>query len=203
VVVGGGIAGLACAALLAREGYDVDLLEQQAELGGRVGSWDSNGFRFDTGPSWYLMPEVFEHFFALFGRSAADTLGLTLLDPGYRVFFENHPEPIDIRAKQAQNVATFERIEPGAGARLEEYLSSADDAYDVALRRFLYSNFDSVSAQVRWDVAVRAPRLLKLLTQSLDRFVAARFADRRLTQILGYPAVFLGTSPNARRACTT
>src|SRR4051812_49760064 len=142
VVIGGGIAGLASAALLAQDGYDVDLVEQREELGGRIGSWECDGFRFDTGPSWYLMPEVFEHFFALFGTTAAEQLDLTVLDPGYRVFFEGHREPVDVRAERSRNVATFERIEAGAGARLEEYLDSADDAYQVALRRFLYSNFD-------------------------------------------------------------
>jgi phytoene desaturase len=196
VVVGGGIAGLASAALLAREGYDVDLLEQRDRLGGRIGSWECDGFRFDTGPSWYLMPEVFEHFFTLFGTTAAEQLDLTVLDPGYRVFFEGVAEPVDIRADRAANVETFERIETGAGARLDGYLESADEAYDLALRRFLYSNFDSVSSQLRWDVVTRSPRLLRLLTQSLEDFVGARFTDRRLQQILGYPAVFLGTSPD-------
>ena len=196
VVVGGGIAGLATAGLLARDGYTVDLLEQGGRLGGRIGSWEAGGFRFDTGPSWYLMPEVFDHFFGLFDRSATEELGLTLLDPGYRVFFEGRPDPVDIRADRAANIATFERLEPGAGAALEGYLASAEDAYAVALRRFLYSNFDSLAGQLRWDVLLRTPRLLRLLTQSLESFVADRFTDRRLAQILGYPAVFLGTSPD-------
>src|SRR5699024_6939130 len=63
VVIGGGIAGLASAALLAEAGYQVDLLEKRADLGGRTGFWQSEGFRFDTGPSWLLMAEVFDHFF--------------------------------------------------------------------------------------------------------------------------------------------
>ena len=70
IVIGGGIAGLATAALLAREGHTVTLLEQSSEVGGRAGTWERDGFRFDTGPSWYLMPEVFDHFFRMLGTTA-------------------------------------------------------------------------------------------------------------------------------------
>ena len=76
IVIGGGIAGLATAALLARDGHEVVLLEKNPELGGRAGSWERDGFRFDTGPSWYLMPEVFEHFFRLLGTTADEQLEL-------------------------------------------------------------------------------------------------------------------------------
>src|SRR3954452_2010227 len=102
VVIGGGIAGLATAALLASRGHQVDLLEKNDELGCRVGSLERDGFRFDTGASWYLMPEVFEHFFSLLGTSADAELDLTALSPSYRVFFEDHPgEPIDIQPDRA------------------------------------------------------------------------------------------------------
>lgn len=195
-VVGGGISGLATAALLAAEGHEVDLFEQQTALGGRAGSWESGGFRFDTGPSWYLMPEVFEHFFELLGTSVSEHLDLRVLDPAYRVFFEGEDEPVDVVADTAANVATFERIEPGAGQRLEDYLRSASDAYRIALRRFLYTNFTSPLGLASPDILVRGPQLAPLLTTSLERFVARRFRDRRLRQVLGYPAVFLGSSPD-------
>lgn len=196
VVVGGGVAGLATAALLASRGHSVDLLEQNDELGGRVGSIERDGFRFDTGASWYLMPEVFEHFFSLLGTTAAAELELTELDPSYRVFFEGHPEPVDVRPDRAHNRALFESLEPGAGARLDAYLRSAEDTYDVALRRFLYCNFDSPSAFLHPQVVRRTPALSRLLTRSLGSHVAAHFSDNRLRQLLGYPAVFLGSSPS-------
>ena len=122
-VVGGGIAGLATAALLASRGHSVDLLEKNDELGGRVGSVERDGFRFDTGASWYLMPEVFEHFFSLLGTSAEAELDLTVLDPSYRVFFEGHPDPVDLRPDREHNRALFESIEPGAGDRFDAYLA--------------------------------------------------------------------------------
>ncbi|KQQ95522.1 phytoene dehydrogenase [Leifsonia sp. Leaf325] len=195
IVIGGGIAGLATAALLARDGREVTLLEARSELGGRAGSWEKDGFTFDTGPSWYLMPEVFDHFFRLLGTSAEEQLDLTLLDPGYRVFFEGHAEPIDIRASREENIRTFERIEPGAGRALERYLESAKSTYDDAVERFLYTSFQSFRPFLDSAVLKRGGRLARLLLQPLDKFVAGYVKDTRLRQILGYPAVFLGSSP--------
>jgi len=196
VVVGGGIAGLATAALLASRGHSVDLLEKNDDLGGRVGSLERDGFRFDTGASWYLMPEVFEHVFALLGTSADAALDLTVLDPSYRVFFEGHPEPVDLRPDRDHNRALFESLEPGAGERFDAYLRSAEDTYDMALRRFLYTSFDSPGAFAHPDVVRRTPALGRLLTRSLESHVAGSFTDNRLRQVLGYPAVFLGSSPS-------
>ncbi len=76
---------------------------------------------------------------------------LRTLDPAYRVFFEgapgeSRPPRLDIGADTADNVAAFEAIEPGAGEALSAYIESARDAYDIALRHFLYTNFTSPTA---------------------------------------------------------
>ncbi|GGD30620.1 phytoene desaturase family protein [Nocardioides daphniae] len=195
VVVGGGVAGLATSALLAADGWEVELLEQRDELGGRAGSWAKDGFRFDTGPSWYLMPEVFDHFYRLLGTSAAEQLDLEVLDPGYRVYFEGEERPLETRVAREDNKAVFESFEPGAGAQLDAYLDQAGETYQVALRHFLYTSFERVGDVLNADVLRRAPQLLPLLLRSLKSHVHSRFSDRRLQQVLGYPAVFLGGSP--------
>ncbi|MDF9715740.1 phytoene desaturase [Nocardioides sp. ChNu-153] len=195
VVVGGGVAGLATAALLAADGHDVELVEKNAELGGRAGSWEADGFRFDTGPSWWLMPEVFDHFFRLLGTTTEEQLDLVRLDPGYRVFFEGETASVDVAADEERNRAIFEGIEEGAGDELAAYLATARETYEMAVERFLYTSFDTPGAYAAPAVLAHGPRLAGLLTRSLQSHVASRFSDRRLQQVLGYPAVFLGSSP--------
>ncbi|KAA9154254.1 phytoene desaturase [Microbacterium lushaniae] len=195
VIVGGGIAGLATAALLAGEGHDVTVCEELAEVGGRAGSWERDGFRFDTGPSWYLMPEVFEHFFALLGTSAAEQLDLVPLRPAYRVFGPHGTDPLDVVSGRAEAIALFESIEPGSGARLDAYLESAADAYRLSVTRFLYDPYTTTAGLRDPALLRRLPQLLPLLTRTLADHVEARFTDPRLRQILEYPAVFLGGSP--------
>ena len=195
VVIGGGIAGLASAALLAADGHAVTLFEARDELGGRAGSWERDGFRFDTGPSWYLMPEVFDHFFRLLGTSAEAELDLVRLDPAYRVYTEGDPDPLEIRSGVDPVADLFESIEPGSGAVLRDYLASAQDAYELAVTRFLYDSYASTKGLRDPALLRRLPQLLPLLTRPLHRHIESRFADPRLRQVLGYPAVFLGGSP--------
>ncbi|MFT4210344.1 MAG: phytoene desaturase family protein [Microbacterium sp.] len=198
IVVGGGIAGLATAALLSRDGMRVALFEARDQLGGRAGRWERDGFRFDTGPSWYLMPEVFDHFFRMLGTSAGQELDLVPLTPAYRVYAEpgdGGRAPLDVVSGRDQAIALFESVERGAGAHLATYLDSAAEAYDLAVTRFLYDTYQTRRNLLTPTLLRRAHRLLPLLTTSLERFAGRRFRDPVLRQILGYPAVFLGGDP--------
>lgn len=194
VIIGAGIGGLATANLLAEAGYDVHVYEKERTAGGRAGKLVRKGFQFDTGPSWYLMPEVFEHYYGLLGESADAWLELEKLTPAYKVFFESS-DPIIITGKQARDQQTFEKIEAGAGAALAEYVQKSDDIYQLSLKHFLYSNFEKVTDFMHQDILKKVGRLPYLLGISIDRYVSGFVKDMRLKQILEYPMVFLGTSP--------
>ncbi|WP_062528008.1 phytoene desaturase family protein [Demequina rhizosphaerae] len=199
-VIGGGVAGLATAGLLARGGAQVVLLERHASLGGRMGRIEVAGHTFDSGPSWYLMPEAFAQWFALMGRDVEDELDLVDLDPRYRVFFEGDDawgaaETLDVSADPEENWRRFDALSPGEGEAMRAYAEEAGVLYRFALERFLYTTFARPHTAINRDVLRRLPLLAGLLSRSLGARIAARVRDPRLRQILGFHAVFLGSSP--------
>ncbi|MGH2564900.1 MAG: phytoene desaturase family protein, partial [Ginsengibacter sp.] len=89
IVIGSGFAGLSAASFMAKAGWKVTVIEKNAIPGGRAGQLKESGFVFDTGPSFYWMPDVFEKYFAHFGKKVSDYYSLQRLDPSYRVYWED------------------------------------------------------------------------------------------------------------------
>ena len=201
VVIGGGVGGLAAAGLLARGGATVTLVERHERVGGRAGLLERDGYRWDTGPSWYLMREAFDQFFALMGTSTAEQLDLIDLDPRYRVFYEGDDpagaaESLDVVADPETNYAAFNELSPGDGDAMRAYAAESRELYQLALDRFLYTTFERVDKVPNAKVFSQLPRLVSLLTRPLGSKVAAHVRDERLRKILGFHAVFLGSSPS-------
>lgn len=196
VVIGGGIAGIVSAGLLARDGHDVTLVEQHDALGGRAGAWRERGFLFDTGPSWMLMREPYEHAFRMLGSSLDAELDVVRLDPGYRVLFEGGSS-LEVAGDAEATIARFEAIEPGAGEALRRHLASAGRVAALATGGMLSNRFDSPAAFAGLVAPRDAPELARLLAESLEMRIRRTVRDARLRQVLGYPAVFLGTEPRS------
>ncbi|MGC9554901.1 MAG: phytoene desaturase family protein, partial [Thermoplasmatota archaeon] len=128
VVIGAGFAGLASAALLARDGYDVTVVEKNGCAGGRAMVCRQDGYTFDMGPSWYMMLEAFERFFAEFGKTTGDYYETVRLDPSYRVFFASD-DVVDIHADLARNLDLFDRLEPHGARKLKAFLEKSREQY--------------------------------------------------------------------------
>ena len=193
VVIGAGIGGLGAAGLFARKGYDVTVVEKNATLGGRANIFEHNGFKFDMGPSWYLAPDIFEHFFNLMGERVEDHLDLKRLSPSYRIFFRNDGQPLDIHSNIDKDAASFDAIEPGAGDKLRAYLKQSEYQYEVATQSFMFKNYDRIWDFFNRRVMTEGQKLSVFST--MDRFVSKFFKTKKLQQVMEYTMVFLGTSP--------
>lgn len=192
IVIGSGFAGLSAASCLAKEGFEVTVLEKNDCLGGRARMFKTDGFVFDMGPSWYWMPDVFEDFFALFGKKVSDYYDLVRLDPSYQVIFGQN-DAVDIPAGMTELENLFEKIEPGSTANLRKFLSEAKYKYEVGMGEFVHKPSHSI-----WefaDMRVLASLVRLQMFTPISRHVRKLFKHEKLIQLLEFPVLFLGATP--------
>lgn len=192
LIVGGGIAGLATAALLGKQGFKVTLIEKNNQFGGRASVLKTKGFTFDMGPSWYMMPEIFERYFALFGKKPTDFYALKRLDPQYKIYWDDKTTA-EVHRDLKKTLSEFETIEPGSGKKLKQYLKIAAILHNVAVEKFFYTDFPSFRDKLAIFIHKSFPK--KYFFMSVDRLIKEFAPNDKIRQALTYWAVFLGASP--------
>lgn len=191
LIIGSGFAGLSAACSLAAEGLDVKVIEKNGQAGGRAGLLEVDGFKFDMGPSWYWMPDVFERFFNKFGKSSTDFYTLKRLNPSYSVFFDD--EVIQVPSGEENVADMFESFENGAGKNLKRFLNEAEFKYKVGIEDLVYKPGLSYSEFADWRLAKSAFKLD--VFNSLSTHVRRYFKNPKLIQLLEFPVLFLGAMP--------
>ena len=190
-IIGSGFAGLSAAAYMAKEGHQVIVIEKNEQAGGRARSFESAGFTFDMGPSWYWMPDIFESFFKDFGKQPNDFYQLIRLDPSYQVLWEDLQLPLPANFTELK--AVFESLEKGAGNQLELFLKEAAYKYEVGIHKFVEKPGLSITEFFTLDVA-KSVFKIDLLT-SIHTHVRKYFSNPKLIQIAEFPILFLGALP--------
>lgn len=192
VVIGSGFSGLSAASNLAQKGYDVTILEKNDAPGGRARKFEAEGFLFDMGPSWYWMPDVFEQYFARFGKKPSDYYELKRLDPSYSIFFGKN-DVMEAPADMAALEAMFERYEPGSSKNLRKFLAEARYKYEVGMREFVHKPGHSILEFA--DLRVLASLFRLQMFTSMAAHVRKLFKNEQLIQLLEFPVLFLGATP--------
>ena len=191
-VIGSGFAGLTSAIELASLGYKVTVLEKNSTPGGRARKFESNGFIFDMGPSWYWMPDVFDKFFARHGKKVEDYYNLLKLDPGFSVVY-GKDNTIDVPASFEELVALFENIEKGSGSRLKRFLKRAAVKYKIGMDSLVYKPSHSIFEFINLKVLIGV--LYLDVFSNFRSYVKKYFSDSRLTRLMEFPVLFLGATP--------
>lgn len=190
-IIGSGFSALSNASYLAQQGHSVEVYEKNSTLGGRARSMHKDGFTFDMGPSWYWMPDVFDDFFADFGKKVSDFYDLRRLDPSYRVFWKDAPDDIPAQMKDLE--AYFEKYEPGSTANLRKFLAEAKIKYEVGMGDFVTKPSLSVSEFISLDTARKGLSLD--LFKSISKHIRQHFKHPKLIELLEFPVLFLGAKP--------
>ena len=191
-VIGSGFAGLTSAIELASLGHHVTVFEKNSMVGGRARKFQSNGFTFDMGPSWYWMPDVFDKFFARHGKKVEHYYKLLKLDPGFSVVY-GKDNTINVPASFEELVALFEDIEKGSGAKLKKFLKKAEVKYKIGMDSLVYKPSHSIFEFINLKVLIGVLHLN--VFSNFRSYVKKYFSDSRLTRLMEFPVLFLGATP--------
>jgi phytoene desaturase len=191
VIIGSGFSGLSAATFLAKHGWDVTIIEKHNMPGGRARQFTKNGFKFDMGPSWYWMPDVFERYFNCFGKNSSDYYTLKRLDPSYRIFWEDGE--MNIPADYVELKKLFESTEQGSGIQLDKYLNQAEFKYRIGINKLVQKPGQSWTEFLDWDLIKGIFRLE--VFSSIKKHVHKYFKNPKLRQLLEFPVLFLGALP--------
>ena len=192
IVIGSGFSSLAAATSLANEGKKVTILEKNNQTGGRARQFSASGFTFDMGPSWYWMPDVFDAYFARFGKKVSDYYELVRLDPSYKVIFQDK-EFVDIPAAYSELKALFEKYERGSGSELDKFLSEGEYKYREGMNDLVHKPSQSILEFAQWKVIAGVFKLQ--LFSSISKHIRKHFTNPKLIELLEFPVLFLGAKP--------
>ncbi|WP_291131322.1 phytoene desaturase family protein [Flavobacterium sp. UBA7682] len=190
-IIGSGFSSLAAACYLAQQGHVITVYEKNATIGGRARQLKKDGFTFDIGPTWYWMPDVFERFFADFGKKPSDYYELIKLSPAYQVYF-GVKEFVTIADNLPEIITTFEAIEKGSGQKLASFMKEAQSNYNIAIKDLVYRPGVSPMELVTLETAKKVNQFFGNISKDIRR----RFNNTKLIQILEFPVLFLGAKPS-------
>lgn len=191
IIIGAGMGGLAAALRLRTLGHTVTILEKRPRPGGRSYVIEEDGFRVDTGPTILVMKDQFDALYRDIGRRIEQRLHFTQLDPNYRIYFHDNAY-IDLFANMAQLAAEVERIEPGSGERLFQFIGANARKYELGMD-FVTRNFDRITDLLN---PVAGARLLSTrAAENMYKQVGHYFHSDKLRKAFSFHSMFLGLSP--------
>lgn len=191
IVIGSGFAGMSAASFMAQAGWEVTVLEKQPGPGGRARQLQQQGFTFDMGPSWYWMPDVFERYFACFGKQVQQYYQLHRLDPSYRIYREQGYT--DIPADLYAFKKMLDQWEPGAAGKVDRFLQEAAFKYRTGMQKLVYKPGRSITEFLDADL-IKGLFRLDLFT-SIKEHIHKYFKHPHIRQLLEFPILFLGALP--------
>ena len=192
IVVGAGFSGISTASFLAQKGYDVTVLEKNEMAGGRARKFEAQGFTFDMGPSWYWMPDVFDRYFAEFGKKTSDYYDLIRLDPSYSIYF-GQDDIMNVPANMSELEDMFEQYEKGSSKNLKKFLTEAEYKYEVGVKEMVFKPGRSLMEFM--DLRIFKSLFRLQMFQSMSTHVRKLFKNEKLIKLLEFPVLFLGATP--------
>ncbi len=189
IVVGSGFGGIAAALRMRAKGYEVTLLEKQADLGGRARVFTKDGFTYDAGPTVVTAPYLFNELFSLFKKNIEDYVKIVPLDLWYRFVF-NDGSVFNYSGNENEMESQISKISNDLNGykKLITFTEKIFNKGFVELSDKPFNNFLFMIKQI--------PALLKLKSyQSVYQLVSSYISNEKLRRIFSMHPLLVGGNP--------
>ena len=192
LIIGTGLGGLATALRLAKRGYEVEMVEQNHQAGGRLNQLKKDGFVFDLGPTFFSMSYEFEEFIKY--CDIRMPFEFVELDPLYAVNFMGEKKNYLIYKDLKKLATEFKDIEPDFERKMKKYLTGAGKIFHDTEDRIIRRNFNGITdflfqmSKVPWK---HAPKMTRSMWSEMNR----HFDSQEVKVIFSLVAFFLGSTP--------
>ena len=192
IVIGAGIGGITAATHLARRGLHVTVVEKNSCPGGRCDRLSRDGHHFDTGPTLFVMPLLYESEFRSLGTSMHERLDLQRVDPTYHLVFDDGSQ-LALTSDMQSMHEQMEAIEPGSFRKLMRYLREGERHYQLVVDKLV--NRDFRRASDFFNIHNLAPFLHLKPFVNHYRNMCAYFDEPRLRSAFTFQDIYTGLSP--------
>ena len=191
IVIGAGLGGMSAAIMLAQMGFQVTILEKNAQVGGKLNRLQTKGFSFDLGPSIFTLPEIFRPIFEGNGKRLEDYITLQRVDPQWRNFFEDGVV-VDLWEDHERMRTELERFGPNVFDEYKNFLAYSRRQFDILEFGYLRHGFDTLVQFFRF-YGWKEVRDLDYL-HSMSGSIYKRLSNRYLRDIFEYFIKYVGSS---------
>jgi diapolycopene oxygenase len=202
-VIGSGLGGLSAAATLAARGYQVEVFEKNAWLGGKAAQLSEAGFRFDMGPTILIRPSVLRRVFLEAGRNLEDYVPMVRLDPQWRCFFDDGTV-MDLKHDVSAMADSLNARKPGVGDGFRKFMELSEQLHGISDRFFFWrsvgSMMDTFDINGAFQLKVLQDVARMRLGQTVGGTIRSFISDERVAQMLDHYTQYVGSSPDASPA---
>ena len=193
VVVGAGLAGLATAIRLAAEGLHVTVVERGTRPGGKMGRREVGDYRWDTGPTIFTLPELFDQLWSAAGAKRSDDLTLLKVEPASRTFFADG-SVLETSSDLDKLAASFGALDPRDAAGIPAFMRRGEKLWRELDQTFFRQSLSPLSllAPASWLAGIRLDA-----ATPYSRRINRTFHDERIRHVMRYKSIYLGSTPQS------
>lgn len=195
VIIGSGIAGIACSIRLAVKGYQVAVYEKNSFPGGKLHQIQLGDFRFDAGPSLFTMPHLVDELFTLADKDPKNHFRYSRLNTVCKYFYEDGlvfeavPEKETFAAQAAKAFGVDSSL-------ILKKLEHSEKLLNLTGKLFLEQSLHVPSNYFSKDVLQTLANICSLdLTKTMHEANLKSLKEPRLVQLFDRYATYNGSNP--------